>query len=214
VTVPPVAVVTPPAVTVATPPMITTAPGETKIALSERTRRGVKSIELTADVGDLDSIGFSDRADSLTVYGGVWRLCDKVGGGGQCQDFGPGYYDNLGFLDRNVHSALFIRDANVATVIPAAPVAMARVVLYENPNFSGRSLAIEGGEARDLAFQRFAARAGSVRVEGGSWMLCTGANFTGECRTLLPGEYPRLGPDLDHRIASARLVSNVYVETR
>jgi len=87
-------------------------------------------------------------------------------------------------------------------------------VLYEYPGFTGRSLVIEGGRAPDLGYQRFAARAASVRVEGGSWMFCSGANFTGDCRTLTPGEYPRLGPDLDHRIASARLVSNAYIGMR
>ena len=205
VTSPPVAVVTP-------PPVLTTVPGDARITLTERSRNGMKSIDLTADVGDLDSIGFSDRADSLTVYNGVWRLCDHVGGGGQCLDFGPGYYDSLGFLDRNVRSALFVGDAGRVGV--AVPAATPRVVLYEYPGFTGRSLAIEGSPAPDLAYQRFAARAGSVRVEGGSWMFCTGANFSGNCRTLAPGEYPRLGPDLDHRIASARLVSNAYIGMR
>ena len=209
---PRVAVVTPPPVAVVTPPpVVTTVPADARITLTERTRHGVKSIDLTADVGDLDSVGFADRADSLSVYSGVWRLCDRVGGGGQCQDFGPGYYDSLGFLDRNVRSTLFVRDARVGLAIPAAT---ARVVLYEYPGFTGRSLVIEGGEVRDLGLQRFAARAGSVRVESGSWMFCSGANFTGDCRTLAPGEYPRLGPDLDHRIASARLVSNVYTGMR
>jgi hypothetical protein len=219
VTSPPIAVVTSPPVAVVTPPVVT-SPAETRIALSERTRQGVKSIELTADVGDLDSTSISNRTDSLTVYGGVWRLCDHVGGGGQCAYFGPGYYENLGFLDRNVRSALVSSEANATVVVPntrigvAVPATAPRVILYEYPDFAGRSLAIEGGEVRDLASQRFAARAASVRVEGGSWLFCTGTNFTGDCRALLPGEYRRLGPDLDHRIASARLVSTAYVGMR
>lgn len=207
VTSPPVAVVTPPPVAVVTPP-----PEDPRIVLHERTRSGVKSVELTNGIRDLDSIGFSDRADSATVYGGIWRLCDREGGSGTtCVEFGPGYYDHLGALDRNVRSALVVGEARTAVAVPAvAP----RVVLYEFPDFAGRSLAIESSEARDLMWQRFAARAGSIRVFGGSWMFCTGPNFSGECRTLGPGEYPRLGPDLDHRIASARLVSNVYLGMR
>ena len=210
---PAVSVVTPPPMVVVTPPpVVTSVPGDARISLTERTRNGVKSIDLTADVSDLDSVGFSDRADSLTVYNGVWRLCDRVGGGGQCLDFGPGYYDSLGFLDHNVRSAMFEGDSGRVGV--AVPAATPRVVLYEYPGFTGRSLVIEGGRAPDLGYQRFAARAASVRVEGGSWMFCSGANFTGDCRTLTPGEYPRLGPDLDHRIASARLVSNAYIGMR
>ena len=211
VTSPPVAVVTPPPVAVVTPPavaVVTPPPADTRIVLHERTRSGVKSVELTDGVRDLDSVGFSNRADSATVYGGVWRLCDQEGGNGTtCVEFGPGYYDHLGALDRNVRSALVVGEARASV---AVPVVAPRVVLYEFPDFAGRSLAIESSEARDLMWQRFAARAGSIRVFGGSWMFCTGPNFSGECRTLGPGEYPRLGPDLDRRIASARLVSNVY----
>jgi Beta/Gamma crystallin len=214
VTSPPVAVVTSPPVAVVTPPpvAVVTPPEDTRIVLHERTRSGVKSVELTNGVRDLDSIGFSDRADSATVYGGVWRLCDREGGNGTtCVEFGPGYYDHLGALDRNVRSALVVGEARAAVAVPAVPP---RVVLYEFPDFAGRSLAIENSEARDLMWQRFAARAGSIRVFGGSWMFCTGPNFSGECRTLGPGEYPRLGPDLDRRIASARLVSNVSLGLR
>jgi hypothetical protein len=211
---PPVAVVTPPPVAVVTPPpaVVAAAPADTRIVLSEHTRSGVKSIELTDGVRDLDSVGFSDRADSVTVYGGVWRLCDLEGGSGTtCVEFGPGYYEQLGALHRNVRSALVISEARAVVAVPAVGP---RVVLYEFPDFAGRSLAIENSEARDLMWQRFAARAGSLRVEAGSWMFCTGPNFSGECRTLGPGAYPRLGPDLDRRIASARLVSNAAIGMR
>jgi hypothetical protein len=88
------------------------------------------------------------------------------------------------------------------------------VVLYEFPGFRGRSLAIEGGEVPDLIWQRFADRAGSMRIESGSWMFCTDPNFRGECRTFGPGEYARLSPDLDHRISSARLVCDPYIGMR
>jgi hypothetical protein len=152
-------VVTPPHVVVTAPPVVV-APApqdqDARIVLSQRTRSGVKSIELTASINDLDSIGFSDRADTVTVYGGVWRLCDREGGSGACAEFGPGYYDNLGGLDRNVRSALFVGDARVGV---RAPVAMPRVVLYEMPGFAGSSLAIEGGEAHRIASARLVSSA-------------------------------------------------------
>ncbi|MBK6983044.1 MAG: hypothetical protein IPH30_17135 [Betaproteobacteria bacterium] len=37
-------------------------------------------------------------------------------------------------------------------------------------------------------------RADSVIVEGGTWILCSDANRTGECRAFGPGEYPALPP--------------------
>lgn len=202
---PPRAIVNPPPVVAAPQPQ------DARVVLSQHDGRRVRSVELTGSNPDLDSIGFADRADSLTVYGGVWRLCDREGGAGNCAEFSPGQYDRLGMLDGAVRSALFIGDARLGA---AAPAAAPRVVLYEFPGFRGRSLAIEGGGVPDLTWQRFADRAGSLRIEGGSWMFCTDANFRGECRTLGPGEYARLSPDLDHRISSARLVSKVYIGMR
>jgi len=195
------------------PPPVVVAPSndEPRIALFQHDGSRIRSVELTASIPDLDSVGFSDRADSLTVYGGVWRLCDREGGTGDCAEFGPGQYDHLGMLDGSVRSALFINDTRMGA---APPVTAPRAVLYEFPDFRGRSVTIQGGEARDLMWQSFASRAGSLRVEGGNWMFCTDPNFHGECRTLGPGDYARLSPTLDHRIASARLVSNVYIGLR
>ena len=53
-------------------------------------------------------------------------------------------------------------------------------------------------------------RAESVRIESGYWVFCSDANFEGECRTFGPGDYPNLPRELDHRISSARLISNSY----
>jgi len=49
-----------------------------------------------------------------------------------------------------------------------------------------------------------------MRVDAGTWMVCTDTRFQGQCRTFGPGEYPRLTRDVDRRIASVRRVNDVY----
>jgi hypothetical protein len=180
--------------------------GLPRAVLYQHTRSGVRSVELTGTARDLDRVGFDDRADAITVFGGLWRLCDRPGGQGQCAEYPPGQYDHLGALDGRVRSVELVAAAQVGVTEQPVP----RVVLYEFPDFAGRSLAIEG-EARNLEWQRFSNRASSIRVEAGNWLFCTGPEFQGDCRTLGPGEYPRLTWNLDRQISSARLVSSPYV---
>jgi len=136
----------PPRAIINRPPVVAAPqPEDARIVLSQHDGPRIRSIELTGSNPDLDSIGFSDRADAITVYGGVWRLCDREGGTGNCAEFPPGQYDRLGMLDGTIRSALFISDA---PPVVAAPAAAPRVVLYEFPGFRGRSLAIEGGGMR------------------------------------------------------------------
>jgi hypothetical protein len=85
-----------------------------------------------------------------------------------------------------------------------------RVVLYEAPNFNGRSLAIAGDFVGNLADRGFGNRASSMRVERGYWMFCSEPGFNGECRTFGPGDYPSLPWALDNRISSGRRIANEY----
>ncbi len=71
-----------------------------RIELWERREFGGRSIVLTSGAPDFERIGFNDRADAAVVYSGVWRLCEHAGLGGQCREFGPGRYNDLGYLGR------------------------------------------------------------------------------------------------------------------
>jgi hypothetical protein len=57
------------------------------------------------------------------------------------------------------------------------------IVLYEGPNFTGRSLTLNA-EAPQLSHQRFHDRASSVRVIAGSWRLCEHPLERGYCRVV------------------------------
>jgi hypothetical protein len=65
-------------------------------------------------------------------------------------NLGPGRYDTLGALSRRVESA------EVVAVAPPQPVPVSegRVVLYQYPNFRGRSIVIDRAELprRDAAY--------------------------------------------------------------
>jgi hypothetical protein len=54
-----------------------------------------RSIWLDRDAPNFDSLGFNDRAESVIVEGGVWRLCSDARGEGSCRTFRAGQYPVL-----------------------------------------------------------------------------------------------------------------------
>jgi hypothetical protein len=203
-------VVTAPVVTapvVAAPAVVASAP---RIVLYQNPGFSGYGVEITETHGNLERIPSYAPASAVIVYGGTWRLCTREYYRGECADFAPGRYDSLGALNGRVYSAELVSAAPgpVGVVTPTLPEP--RVVLYELPDFAGQSLVIERNETPSLGWMGFRDRAASMRVEGGYWMMCTDVRFGGVCRTFGPGDYPRLGPDLDRHIASIRLTNQVY----
>jgi hypothetical protein len=74
------------------------------------------------------------------------------------------------------------------------------LILYENFNFSGRTLQLTG-PAPDLRAYNFDRRTSSLRVQG-TWYVCSGINYTGEC-SKVGGAFNANGKWND-RISSAR----------
>jgi len=171
---------------------------------------GGSAIELTKTNGKLDRIPGYSGADAVIVYGGTWRLCSREYYRGECFDFVPGRYENLGALTGRVSSAELVAITGAPAAVTPPPAGAGRVVLYEYPNFRGQSFAINWSELPNLNRMGFSDRAASMRIEEGYWMFCTDAQFRGDCRTLGPGEYARLPGDVDRRIASVRRVNDVY----
>ena len=90
----------------ASPQAMTVAPaGLPRVVLYQHTGSGVRTVELTRTSRDLGRQGFDDRADAITVFGGLWRLCDGAGGQGTCAEYAPGQSDRLGALDGRIRSA-------------------------------------------------------------------------------------------------------------
>ena len=86
----------------------------------------------------------------------------------------------------------------------AASAAHAQLVLYENDDFSGRSVR-SGNTVQNLGDSGFNDRASSIKVFSGQWQVCSDAYFGGKCVTLGPGEYPTLrAMGMNDRVSSVR----------
>jgi len=86
----------------------------------------------------------------------------------------------------------------------AASTATAQLVLYENDDFSGRSIR-SGNSVQNLNDSGFNDRASSIKVFSGQWQVCGDAYFGGKCVTLGPGEYPTLrAMGMNDRVSSVR----------
>ena len=82
--------------------------GPASIQLFEHRDFGGRSITLTGNASNFDPLGFNDRADAIIVRGGVWRLCSDAYMRGECHDFPPGRYNDLGSLGGQVSSAAIV----------------------------------------------------------------------------------------------------------
>ncbi len=192
---------------VAAPPAMSAVqvPFAGRMILYQHTGGVVRAVELTSNVDDLDVRQFDNSADAALVSGGIWRLCDGEGARGHCTDFSPGEYASLGALNGKVRSAYLI--ASVPDHFPMVAAAPAgRAVLYEFPNFGGARAVVEYGPAPDLDWVRFKNPAASLRIESGSWLVCSDLGYQGDCQVLDPGDYPMLTGLLRNGIASARQV--------
>lgn len=159
---------------------------------------------------NLDAAGFNDRARSAIVTGGTWVLCEDAAYGGTCHVYGPGNYASLGELAGRTSSLRRNDGSSSGGGDPPGWGGQVRLILFEAPGFGGRQFVVDRNRFDNLSGTGFNDRASSVRVERGYWMLCSDANFNGECRTFGPGNYPSLPPGLNNSVSSGRRISEQY----
>jgi len=177
-----------------------------------------RRMTLRGTTSDLDRTQFNDRAESVVVRDGVWEVCTDARFGGRCVRLQPGEYPNLqGDLNHRISSAREVAQSAPPPqpsygqgYNPPPSGGPARAVLYEGPDFRGRSFEITRDVVRNLDRTNFNDRAASLRVYGGYWIFCSDANFEGDCRTFGPGDYPGLQADLNRRISSGRRIADHY----
>jgi Beta/Gamma crystallin len=153
---------------------------------------------------NLADINFENRVSSLVVHSGTWEVCTEPDLRGRCVTLGPGEYASLDRrLDDRIESMRTLerhagrdRDRNEG------------VVIYTQPNFSGKSVALKGA-ANDLTPHGIQDQASSIVVHSGQWEFCSQPDFRGDCVTLARGEYPTLEQRLLHRVESVREVERV-----
>ncbi len=191
-------------------PVVSSVPP--RIELFEQRDFNGRAITLTSDTANFEDLGFNDLADSAIVYGGVWRLCvDAYMASRSVAISAPGRYDGLDSLGRRLSSAAIVGGGSADQADRpglSRPHVRPRAVVYEYPDFGGRSMVIENDELPNFDRTDFNDRTASIRVEGGDWVFCSDAYFQGTCRTFGPGDYRSLAWDLDRKISSARLAPN------
>ena len=63
-----------------------------RMALFEGVDFQGRSILLDAPAANLEFMDFNDRARSVVIEGGTWRLCSDANNEGECHELGPGRY--------------------------------------------------------------------------------------------------------------------------
>jgi hypothetical protein len=98
----------------------------------------------------------------------------------------------------------FIRNSAITVSLIAASSAAtaADLWLYSGRDFTGATARVDRSEG-NLPI----GTARSIRVESGIWEVCTGQNFSGDCRRLTAGDYRELGGRYGDSIASVRDVT-------
>lgn len=107
--------------------------------------------------------------------------------------------------------SLFACAAVIASAMAAAadaqrsPRGGPEIVLYDNPNFAGRSVSIDG-DAPSLRYLNFNDRASSIRVVRGRWEVCLDAEYRGACQVIDADNPDMTGWSFNNRISSLRPV--------
>lgn len=92
----------------------------------------------------------------------------------------------------------------IAAALLSASAGAADLLLYAGDDYQGRQLAVVIDE-KDLGVLNFDKRASSAIVQNGTWILCSGDDYSGDCITLAPGRYASLRAlGLDKAVTSVR----------
>jgi len=97
-----------------------------------------------------------------------------------------------------------MRNVLAAFGLAIATQAFAQITLYEHAGFRGQSVTVDR-PAGNLDRYGFSNRASSVVVSGGSWEVCTGPGFSGQCAVVPPGRHASLA-GMNDGISSVRPV--------
>lgn len=176
-----------------------------EISLFESAGFGGRQVTFRGPASSVNNVGFNDRTSSMVVRSGRWEVCSDDNFKGDCAVFEPGQYASIdGRFSKRVSS---LREIGVVAGVAAPVAGFGSVDLYGQPRFHGRTARVDRDASNFNTFN-FNDRASSLVVQGGSWEVCTDADYRGTCRTFAPGRYPSLGYGMTKAISSARPVIN------
>jgi hypothetical protein len=175
------------------------------ITLYERQNYAGRGWTFTDDEPDLSRYLLNDQVSSVRVHGGRWRLCVDANYG-SCRDVEGSVPSlrNIGMRNNTISSIQELRPGRPGETPIPAPTG--RVVLYEDGDFRGTELVVDG-PVRNLGQFNFNNRVSSLRVPPGErWTVCVGQDFSGQCATV-SGDVPSMSRyGMNDRISSLRRV--------
>ena len=180
-----------------------------EITLYQHQNYGGNQITLRRDAPIVSDFGFNDMTSSIVVHSGNWQVCTDGSFTGYCENLQPGDYARL---DRRFNDRISsVREIGEFKRGPGSPgpgaYGRGSIQFFDQPGFRGKPFAVDHDTA-NFVEHGYNDRASSIIVNEGSWELCTDINFGGNCRVFGPGRYADLGPGMNDRLSSARVVRN------
>ena len=128
---------------------------------------------------DLRKLDFNDKASSVVVSEGQWKLWEHVNYTGKFFIVGPGRYD-IAVIREKIGN-------DVISSVEKLPEMT--ITLYEHAGFQGRELILHNSTPDLRQVNDFNDIASSVEVSEGQWKLWEHINYTGRSFVVGPGRY-------------------------
>jgi hypothetical protein len=171
-----------------------------------------RSILIQGENGNLDGVSFNDRARSAR-FEGAWSVCADANFRGHCETVTGA----VAYLPPRLNaSASSLRvsggwsggwPGQVPGQVPGWGGGQDTAILYELPNFQGRSITVnrENGNLDGVGFND---RARSAHLQG-SWRICEDSGYRGRCQTVT-GSVPNLASHGILGLSSLQMTSGGY----
>lgn len=167
-----------------------------------------RSLNVVANIGNLESVGFNDEISSIEVRRGQWVFCEHADFKGKCITLGPGRHSIETYFNDAISS---IRSADGAGGTWSNNGGWSNgnvagmVSVFEHIDQGGRSLAVNG-PMTDLSRNGFNDEISSIEIRQGTWQFCSDADFAGRCITLGAGRH-NVDKVMNDEISSIRQVT-------
>uniref|UniRef100_A0A1B8XYD8 Beta/gamma crystallin 'Greek key' domain-containing protein n=1 Tax=Xenopus tropicalis TaxID=8364 RepID=A0A1B8XYD8_XENTR len=158
------------------------------------------SVKLKADSGDLSSVGFLKRAQSLRVVGDPWIVFTGTQYQGEFTHYKEGSCNIPGFAN----------EISSVRVVPGG-ILTPKITLYEHIKYGGRAVTLEKA-AESLKSYGFDNMISSHKTESGAWILYDGEHYRGSRMVTVAGDrvpnYVPLG--WNDRVSSVRPITDTW----
>ncbi len=159
------------------------------------------------DIGNLERIGFNDRAMSLVVHSGRWEVCTDADFRGECRVYDAGPQRGLDRFTGQISSIRALEEDRGRGRGRGRNRGEPTVMLYDQADLRGRSVSLNR-DANNFVPLGINDAVQSMVIRGGTWEFCQHSDFRGECRVFEPGQYRNLDRAFHRAISSARLVGD------